>query len=110
VAKVRGAAVAAFVQAGGLASKMDDVALGVSEACTSAVRHSAERSADGRIEIRAWVEDELFVVQVRDRAPSGSERGATGDLGTRLMVLVADTDIAARESGGTEVRLAFQMR
>jgi anti-sigma regulatory factor (Ser/Thr protein kinase) len=112
IAKVRGAAVAAFLQAGGLGSKLNDVALGVSEACTSAVRHSTGRSANERIEILAWVEDDLFVVQVRDCAPNTTAPGAatTEDHGMQPMTLIAEADVDPRESDGTEIRLAFRMR
>jgi anti-sigma regulatory factor (Ser/Thr protein kinase) len=107
---MRGAAVAAFVQAGGQASKLDDVALGVTEACASAVEHSAvQTEGQRRIEIRAWVEDDLFVVQVCDRAAQADSFRSEGDLGMRLIEQIAEADVATRESGGTELRLAFPM-
>ena len=115
LARLRGAAVAAYVQAGGDASMTADVALAVTEACANAVRHAdtGQTGTAGAIQLRAWVEEDLFLVQVCDHgavpAPGEAWQGG-GELGMRLMEQIAEVDVAARESGGTEVRLALPLR
>jgi anti-sigma regulatory factor (Ser/Thr protein kinase) len=109
LAPLRHATVSAFLAAGGEASQADDVALAVDEACANAVRHAYPTLGEGQIRLDAWVEDDLFIVQVRDHGAllDAETREAREGLGVDLMNQVADTDIVPRASGGTEVRLAF---
>jgi anti-sigma regulatory factor (Ser/Thr protein kinase) len=110
LAPARHATVEAFVAAGGDRSESDSVALAVTEACANAVRH-AYPSGHGQILLDTWVEDELFVVQVRDRGVllDAETRVARDGLGVQLMREVAEADVVPRMSGGTEVRLAFPL-
>jgi anti-sigma regulatory factor (Ser/Thr protein kinase) len=111
LAPLRHATVSAFLAAGGDASVSDDVALGVDEACANAVRHAYPTPGEGQIRLDAWIEDDLFVVQVRDRGHllDAETREAREGLGVELMQQVADADVVPRFSGGTEVRLAFPL-
>ena len=61
--------------------------------------------------VDAWIEDELFVVQVRDhgRLLDAETRESREGLGVALMEQVAEADIVPRASGGTEARLAFRL-
>jgi two-component sensor histidine kinase len=61
--------------------------------------------------VDSWIEDELFIVQVRDhgRLLDAETHEAREGLGVTLMQQVADADIVPRASGGTEVRLAFPL-
>ena len=111
IAPLRHATVAAFHAAGGDPSLSDDLALAVSEACANSVRHAYPMAGDGRMTVDTWVEDDLFVVQVRDHGAllDAETREAREGLGVDLMHQVADTDVVPRASGGTEVRLAFPL-
>jgi anti-sigma regulatory factor (Ser/Thr protein kinase) len=108
---LRHATVAAFLAAGGEAVQSDDVALAVDEACANAVRHAYPTLGEGQIRLDAWVEEGLFVVQVRDHGAllDAETREAREGLGVELMHQVADADVLLRASGGTEVRLAFPL-
>jgi two-component sensor histidine kinase len=110
IAALRHATVAAFEAAGGDPSSSGDVALAVTEACANAVRH-AYPSGDGRMTVDSWVEDDLFIIQVRDQGHllDAETREAREGLGVTLMQKVAEADIVPRASGGTEVRLAFPL-
>jgi anti-sigma regulatory factor (Ser/Thr protein kinase) len=110
LAPLRHATVSAFLAAGGDGSGSDDVALGVDEACANAV-HAYPVPGDGQIRLDAWVEEGLFVVQIRDHGLllDAETREAPESLGIHVMHQVADADLASRASGGTEVRLAFPL-
>jgi anti-sigma regulatory factor (Ser/Thr protein kinase) len=112
IAPLRHAMVAAFQAAGGDPSRSDDVALAVTEACANAVRDAYPTGGDARMTVDTWIEDELFVVQIRDHGCllDAETQEAREGLGVRLMQEVAETDITPRASGGTEVRLAFPLR
>jgi anti-sigma regulatory factor (Ser/Thr protein kinase) len=111
IAPVRHATVAAFRAAGGDASHSEAVALAVTEACANAVRQAYPTLGDARLTVDSWIEDDLFVVQIRDHGHllDAETHEAREGLGVRLMQEVADTDIMPRASGGTEVRLAFPL-
>jgi anti-sigma regulatory factor (Ser/Thr protein kinase) len=111
LAPLRHATVSAFLAAGGEAQQADDVALAVGEGCANAVRHAYPTLGEGQIKLDAWVEDGLFIVQIRDHGSllDAETREAREGLGVELMRQVADTDVVPRASGGTEVRLAFPL-
>jgi serine/threonine-protein kinase RsbW len=108
---LRRAAVDAFVRGGGMEAGRADVALAVSEACTNTVRHAYPDVGAGWIDLTAWVEDDLFIVQVRDRGVGSTlpSRNPGARLGVALMQQIADAQLAQREGGGTETRMAFPL-
>ena len=111
IADLRHAAVDAYDAAGGDPEMSPSVALAVSEACANAVCH-AYANGEGHLELRAWFEDDLYIVQVTDRGVgpyAPSPRGGAG-LGLQLMHRLTEAEIGAREGGGTLVRLAFPMQ
>lgn len=110
LARLRHLTVEAFLAAGGDPSHSGNVALAVTEAGANAVRH-AYPTGQGEIQVDTWVENNLFVVQVRDRGHllDAETRVAREGLGTHLIREVADADIVPRMSGGAAVRLAFPL-
>lgn len=110
LAPLRHLTVEAFEAAGGDHAEAGSVALAVTEACANAVRHSYP-CGHGQIQLDTWTEEDLFVVQVRDRGLllDAETRVAREGLGVHLMRELADADIVPRMSGGTEVRLAFPL-
>jgi anti-sigma regulatory factor (Ser/Thr protein kinase) len=112
IQELRRDAVSVYEQGGGDPALAADVALGVTEATANAVRHAYPERADGRIDVRAWFEEGLFVVQVLDRGVGidTPARAPGAHLGIALIEQLADAQFAMRESGGTEARLAFPLR
>jgi anti-sigma regulatory factor (Ser/Thr protein kinase) len=112
MAMLRRAAVDAYEAGGGDPALSADVALGVSEATANAIRHAYPERDDGRLTLRAWFEDGLFVVQVLDRGVGVDTptRNPGTHLGIALIEQLADAQFATREGGGTEARLAFPLR
>jgi anti-sigma regulatory factor (Ser/Thr protein kinase) len=111
IERLRRAAVAAYEDGGGDPALAADVALGVTEAAANAIRHAYPDRVDGRITVRAWFEDGLFVVQVLDRGVGidAPTRSPGARLGVALIEQLADAQFALRECGGTEARLAFPL-
>jgi len=112
IESLRRDAVTAYEQGGGDPELAPDIALGVTEAAANAIRHAYPERSDGRITLRAWFEDGLFIVQVLDRgigidAPT---RSPGAHLGVALIEQLADAQFSMREGGGTEARLAFPLR
>jgi two-component sensor histidine kinase len=102
----------AYEQGGGDPGLAADVALGVTEATANVVRHAYPGRADGRIDVRAWFEEGLFVVQVLDRGVGidTPTRTPGARLGIALIEQLAEAQFSMREGGGTEARLAFPLR
>ncbi|HET6849924.1 MAG TPA: ATP-binding protein [Gaiellales bacterium] len=111
VPAVRRDVVAAYEQGGGDPLLSADVALAVTEAAANAIRHAYPQRGDGRITVRGWFEDGLFIVQVLDRGVGidTPTRDPGAHLGIALIEQLADAQFALREGGGTEARLAFPL-
>jgi two-component sensor histidine kinase len=112
IEELRRAAVVAYENGGGDPELAADVALGVTEATANSIRHAYPERSDGRISVRAWFEDEMFVVQVLDRGVGidTPTRSPGAHLGIALIEQLADAQFSMREGGGTEARLAFPLR
>ena len=111
VPELRHATVRAFRAIGGAEAKVADVALAVSEACTNVVRHAYQGTHPGPVNLRAWVEDKTFVVQVVDSGVGidACSSSSGSRLGISLMCAVTDCQFTNREGGGTEVRMAVPL-
>ncbi len=109
---LRHAAVRAYEEGGGDPALAADIALGVTEACANAIRHAYPERRDGRLTMRAWCEDGLFVVQVLDRGVGidTPTRSPGAHLGVALIEQLSDAEFSMREGGGTEARLAFPIQ
>jgi anti-sigma regulatory factor (Ser/Thr protein kinase) len=108
---VRREAVAVYENGGGDPSLTGDVALAVTEATANAIRHAYPHRGDGRMTVRGWFEEGLFIVQVLDRGVGidTPTRDPGSHLGIALIEQLADAQFAMREGGGTEARLAFPL-
>jgi anti-sigma regulatory factor (Ser/Thr protein kinase) len=109
---LRHAAVRAYEDGGGDRALSADIALGVTEACANAIRHAYPEQPDGRLTVRGWFEDGLFVIQVLDRGVGidTPTRSPGAHLGVALIEQLADAEFSLREGGGTEARLAFPLQ
>lgn len=97
--------------AGATAEQVDAVRLAISEAMTNSVRH-AYRDAPGEIQVNAAVvSGELWILIADDGVGLRPEAGRPGlGLGLGLISQVSDDfAIVSRASGGTEVRVRFNL-
>jgi anti-sigma regulatory factor (Ser/Thr protein kinase) len=85
------------------------VALAVSEAVANAVAHAYAGKGAGRVQVRAWAEDDAVRVAVVDQGMGlgSNPRRATG-LGLPLMRLVTEALFVASTKLGVEVVMAFE--
>lgn len=107
------AALAAFArEVGARGDQLDAIRLATSEALSNAVRY-AYPARDGHVHVNAWVAAGELWVLVADNG-CGLHAGADSDglgLGLALIAKVCDGfSIVERSSGGTEVRLRFDLR
>jgi serine/threonine-protein kinase RsbW/stage II sporulation protein AB (anti-sigma F factor) len=83
----------------------------VGEACANAVVHAYRRSpVPGEIHLRALVEDNALVVEVRDDGSGPSPRTDSPGMGLGLPLmarLTRELQVLDREPSGTLVRLMF---
>jgi len=105
-------ALSAFAAAAGASEEqVEDVRLAASEALTNAVVH-AYRDDSGMISVTAAVvEDELWMLISDDGCGLGARADRPG-LGLGLALIAQITDdlmIVPRSSGGTEVRMRFNL-
>ena len=114
------AALTAFAsQAGAMGERLDAIRLAASEAVTNAVMHAYEKAGSdtgagcGAIQVSAsYVQSEVWLLI----ADSGSGLRARGDspglgLGLALIAQLADDlQILSRGTGGTELRMRFELR
>ena len=90
------------------ADRVDDVILAAGEAAGNAIEH-AYRGCDGAVHLRAYVAEEMLVVEVRD---SGRWRqGGDPDRGRGLGIMRALVDRVSIENtrAGTNVRLELAL-
>lgn len=93
--------------------RLGDLLLCVSEAVTNALVHAYRDDADpGRIQVDARVEDESFVVSVRDDGTGMLPRPDSPGLGLGMPIIAAlsrSMDIRQMEGGGTEIVMRFSL-
>jgi two-component sensor histidine kinase len=111
IGTLRHATAEAYTEGGGDPALAPDVGLGVTEVCANAIQHAYPDCSDGRLTLRAWFEDSLFVIQVLDRGVGidAPTRNPGARLGVALIEQLADAEFSMREGGGTEARLAFPL-
>jgi stage II sporulation protein AB (anti-sigma F factor) len=111
VPQARRKIVAFAAGAGADMDQIESVRLAVSEALSNVVQH-AYPGAPGRIDITAWVvEDELWILIADDGCGLHAGRESEGlGLGLALISQVSDGFVVMeRASGGTEVRMRFEL-
>jgi anti-sigma regulatory factor (Ser/Thr protein kinase) len=111
VPEARKASVQLAAAAGASREPLEAVALAVSEAMTNAVVH-AYRGEPGQIHLTATVASgELFVLVADDGCGLRAREDSPGlGHGLRLIALVSDgLEIAKRSTGGTELRMRFEL-
>lgn len=101
-------------------SRLADIGLAVTEACTNVVMHAypdgrdAPDGVSGSYEVRVWVQHQRLIVTVRDQGQGIAPRlgGKTGlGLGLPLMLAICDeVAFAHGAEGSTEVRMTFRLR
>lgn len=98
--------------AGAKGEQLEALQLAASEALTNAVIHAYERSEQGEIHVNAsYVEDELWVLIADAGHGLRPRRDSPGlGLGLALVAQLADEfQILSRGSGGTELRMRFDV-
>ena len=92
--------------------RVQAVRLAASEAVTNAVLHAYDRGAHGEVHVSAsYVEDELWVL-IGDTGGGMRVRENSPGLGLGLVLIAQMADefqIASRGSGGTELRMRFNL-
>jgi serine/threonine-protein kinase RsbW len=113
VARARNALTAFAEEAGADPRQLDAVRLAASEAVTNAVMHAYTQGQTGAVHVSAsYVEDELWVL-IADTGGGLRPRSNSPGLGLGLAVIAQLADefqILSRGSGGTELRLRFELR
>jgi anti-sigma regulatory factor (Ser/Thr protein kinase) len=113
VPRARRALAAVAAGAGVAGDRLDEIRLAVSEALTNAVVHAYRGDDGGRLHVTAAVaSDELWVLIGDDGGGVHTWNDSQG-LGIGLSLISGlsdDFSIVARASGGTEVRMRFDLR
>ena len=106
-------AVAAFAQEAGLSNeRAADVRLAVSEALTNAVVHAYREGDEGEIEVSARTAAQRLEIKVQDRGRGIAPRPDSPGMGMGMPMIAAlatDSDISARQGGGTVVTMHFAL-
>jgi anti-sigma regulatory factor (Ser/Thr protein kinase) len=113
VALVRQALAGLADELGLEASRVADMKIAITEACTNAVVHAYETEG-GRLEVTMTCETSRLVLSVRDygrgmRHASGEREGPPLGFGLSLIASLADEFGIAGGRRGTEVRMAFAL-
>jgi serine/threonine-protein kinase RsbW/stage II sporulation protein AB (anti-sigma F factor) len=112
IARLRNA-VGAFAQEAGLSrERAADVRLAVSEALTNAVVHAYREGAEGELEVSARKQARRLEVTVQDRGVGVRPRPDSPGMGMGLPMIAAlatESDISARQGGGTVVTMHFAL-
>jgi anti-sigma regulatory factor (Ser/Thr protein kinase) len=112
VPKARAAVAGFALAAGACRERQDAVTLAISEAVSNAVRHAYDQPGGSFQVTASFMPGELWLMVADDGA--GIRPGRTpGGLGVGLAViaqLADDFEIIKRSSGGTELRMRFQLR
>jgi anti-sigma regulatory factor (Ser/Thr protein kinase) len=99
-------------QAGAQRERLQAVSLASSEAITNVVIHAYEQTETGEVQVNAsYIEDELWVL-VADSGHGLRPRVNSPGLGLGLALIAQLADefqIVGRGSGGTEVRMRFDL-
>ena len=99
-------------EAGAEEERLQEVRLAVSEAITNAVLHAYREGEAGEVQVNAsYIEGELWVL-VADRGHGLRPRERSPGLGLGLALIAGLADefqILSRGSGGTEVRMRFDL-
>ena len=105
------AIVGALAQSLGFAdSRIDDVRLAVTEACTNVVRHAYHGGEPGRLDVAAELTADTLTVTVSDHGSGLRPRldMGPGGLGLPLMAALAEhVEFGDSDGEGTTVRLSF---
>ena len=95
------------------------LALLINEFVSNALVHGLSGRSSGHIRVRAWLSDQLTVVEVTDDGrgvPDGFNPGQSSGLGLQIARTLTESDlngtleITPRRDGGTAVRVMFRSR
>lgn len=95
------------------------LALLINEFVSNAFVHGFEGRSSGKIRIRAWLNDQLTIVEVTDNGrgvPEGFSPGQSSGLGLQIARTLTESDlngtleISPRPDGGTSVRVVFRSK
>ncbi len=103
--------IAEFARAAGIDEPLlSSVKLAVSEAVTNAVLHAYVGRRPGPVRLRAWLDEDVLMVEVSDDGAGMMPRLDSPGLGVGLP-FIADTadslDIGSSPAGGAELRMTF---
>ena len=112
IARLRNA-VGTYAQDAGLSrDRAADVCLAVSEALTNAVVHAYREGDEGEVEVSARTQAGRIEVKVQDRGRGVRPRPDSPGMGMGLPMIAAlatESDISARQGGGTVVTMRFAL-
>ncbi len=91
---------------------LDDIRLAVSEACANVVVHAYAGRSPGLLTIRVFTGDDTLRVSIRDNGSGMAPRTDSPGLGVGLPLIASlarTLELTAAPSGGTEVRMTFDL-
>jgi anti-sigma regulatory factor (Ser/Thr protein kinase) len=85
-----------------------DVGLAVTEAGANVVRHAYDSPEAGMIELAAWVDGDLLVVEVTDHGVGmPTDAFETSGLGLKLIRAISYLTVLESPGGGSRLRMTF---